>query len=204
MDYEGVSSVVCDAEESDWLDVSYSERKYVSEPRPAEKKAKFKFRLTKSAKIAVVAVLCVALLALLLFVDGQFAKDVFKTAKEAFLTTLFESKPQEVSTAIAIPSNADLVDISDGVAVFEGGRTVLAFANGTVTEVGENYVAVSLDDDTSVVYGNLTDIYVTVGQDVSANALLAKYDGTFTASVTVSGQTITDVVGSETQLTWKV
>ncbi len=204
MDYEGVSSVVCDAEESDWLDVSYSERKYVSEPHPAEKKAKFKFRLTKSAKIAVVAVLCVALLALLLFVDGQFAKDVFKTAKEAFLTTLFESKPQEVSTAIAIPSNADLVDISDGVAVFEGGRTVLAFANGTVTEVGENYVAVSLDDDTSVVYGNLTDIYVTVGQDVSANALLAKYDGTFTASVTVSGQTITDVVGSETQLTWKV
>ena len=32
MDYYGVNSVVCDAEESDWLDVSYSERKYVEKP----------------------------------------------------------------------------------------------------------------------------------------------------------------------------
>ena len=31
MDYEGVNSVVCDAEESDWLDVSYTERKYLKD-----------------------------------------------------------------------------------------------------------------------------------------------------------------------------
>ncbi len=66
MNYDGVNSIVCDAEENDWLDVSYSERKYVEQP--AAKQRKFKFGLPKIkinkkfAVIAGVAVLCVALM----------------------------------------------------------------------------------------------------------------------------------------------
>ena len=45
MNYDGVNSIVCDAEENDWLDVSYSERKYVEQP--AAKQRKFKFGLPK-------------------------------------------------------------------------------------------------------------------------------------------------------------
>ena len=95
MDFDGVNSIVCDAEESDWLDVSYSERKYVEEP---ERKKfgikipkfnfKFKFKLTRPVKIVAIAVLCVAVLAAMLFIDGEFASDVFQTAKAAVATSV--------------------------------------------------------------------------------------------------------------------
>lgn len=208
MDYDGVNSIVCDAEESDWLDVSYSERKYVAEqPQPEKTKRKvnfkFNFKLSKPMKIVAVVVLCAALLAALLFIDGNFASDVFQTARAAF-TSVFNTPSEDVTATIAIPANTNLVDIVDGVATFDGGRATLSFTNGTVTDVTETSVTVAIDDTTSIVYEGLTDIYVKAGDTVSVNSLLAKYDGTFTATVSVSGETVTDVVGSETQLTWIV
>ena len=211
MDYEGVNSVVCDAEENDWLDVSYSERKYVAEqqPQPTKKRKfpnfKLKFKLSKPMQIVAVVALCVALLAGLLFIDGNFAKDVFQTAKAALSSSVFDSAHvDDVSATIAIPANINLVDIVDGVATFEGGRAALSFTNGTVTDVTETSVTVAIDETTSIVYEGLTDIYVNVGDVVSTNALIAKYDGSFTATVKVDGNLVTDVVGSETQLTWNV
>ncbi len=204
MDFDGVDSIVCDAEESDWLDVSYSERNYVEE-KPRKPKPRLEIKFSKPLKIAAVAILCIALLAALLFIDGQFAKDVFETAKAAFSSTVFAPREEPVATeTLKIPSNLDLVDVADGVATFAGGRAALSFTAGTVQAVGDNTVTVALDEKTGIVYGNLTDIYVAVGDIVSENSLLAKYDGTFTASVTVDGATVTDVVGSETQLTWNV
>ena len=210
MDYEGVNSIVCDAEESDWLDVTYSERKYVAEEQqPAKKKRfpnfKFNFKLSKPMQIVAVVVLSVALLAALLFIDGNFASDVFQTAKEAFSASVFDAaQVEDVVATIAIPSNVNLVDIVDGVATFDGGRTALSFTNGTVTQVTETSVTVAMDDTTCIVYDGLTDIFVSVGDQVAVNTLLAKYDGTFTATVTMGGDAVTDVIGSETQLTWNV
>lgn len=206
MDFDGVNSIVCDAEESDWLDVSYSERNYVEQPQPKKERnrAKFKFKIGKPLKIAAIAILCAALLAALLFVDGQFAKDVFETAKEAFSSTVFDVAKQPVATAaISIPSNLDLVDVADGIATFNGGRAALSLTAGTVKSVGEGSLTVAMDDETDVVYTNLSDIYVAEGDAVSVNSLLAKYDGSFNVTVTVSGATV-DVVGSDTQLTWNV
>lgn len=205
MDFDGVNSVVCDAEENDWLDVSYSERNYVEEPKRQKSRPHFKFKWNKSLKIAAIAVLCAAVLAALLFADGQFAKDVFKTAKAAFSSTLFDSvQPQPVTATVAIPANADLVDVVDGVATFNGGRAALSFTDGVVAEVGENSVTVSLDEETCIVYGNLSEIYVAAGDAVKANSLLAKYDGTFTACVTVNGVAVANVIASDENLTWNV
>lgn len=211
MDYEGVNSVVCDAEESDWLDVSYSERKYVSDQQqqPTKKRKlpnfKFKFKLSKSMRIVAVVVLCAALLAALLFIDGNFAKDVFQTAKAAFSASVFDSaRTEDVVASVSIPANINLVDIVDGVATFDGGKAALSFTNGTVTEVTETSVTVAMDETTSIKYEGLTNVFVSVGDVVSTNALLAKYDGCFTATVTVGGDMVTDVVGSDTQLTWNV
>lgn len=207
MDFDGVNNIICDAEESDWLDVSYSERNYVDEQPQSDKKrkrAKGGFRFTKPLKIIAAAVLCAALLAALLFVDGQFAKDVFETAKAAVASTLFDSPEQPVATAaIVIPSNLDLVNVTDGVATFNGGRAVLSFTSGKVVAVGEGALTVAMDDETELVYTDLADIYVAEGDEVSVNTLLAKYSGSFNVAVTVSGATV-DVVGSETQLTWNV
>ena len=210
MDFDGVNSIVCDAEESDWLDVSYSERKYVNEPKRKKinikfPKFNFKFKLTKPIKIVIVAVLCVAMLAAMLFIDGEFASDVFQTAKAAVSSSVFHKSEQEViKQTIAIPANANLVDVIDGVATFNGGRTILSFTEGTVADISETSVVIAIDETTSIVYDNLTDVYVAIGDTVSVNTLLGKYDGSFTATLTVSGETVKDVIGSETQLTWNV
>ncbi len=202
MDYDGVDSIICDAEESDWLDISYSERNYVAPKKSS--KPRVNIRLNKPLRITAIVLLCVALLSALLFIDGQFAKDVFQTAKAAWSATVFDKAQQQPTTvSVALPSNIELVDLTDGVATFEGGRAALSFTAGTVAEVGDGSVRVAIDDATAIVYGGLTDIYVAAGDTVSVNSLLAKYDGTFTASIAVNGNVV-DVIGSDTQLTWNV
>ena len=214
MEFDGVNSIVCDAEEADWLDVSYSERKYVAEQTPAKKKVRFHFKnangakkIAKPLKIIAVAVVCVALLATMLLLDGNFGKDVFLTAKGAYASVLSifdKSEPQDVSATITIPSNHTLVDVTDGVATFEGGKATLSFTVGKVIDVTENSVTIGIDDDTAITYDCLTSVFVSVGDSVSVGSLLGKYDGTFTATITQRGETVKDVIGSETQLTWIV
>ena len=210
MDYDGVNSIVCDAEENDWLDVSYSERRYVQAEQPANKKKRFNFKfkkinfkLSKPLQITLIAVLVVALLAAMLFIDGEFASDVFQTAKAAVSGSVFNNEVQDVLATVSIPSNVNLVDVADGVATFNGGRATVSFTDGTVTNVTETSVTVAIDDTTTITYDNLTEVFVAVGDTVKANSPLGRYDGTFTASVQVDGQ-IKDVVGSEKQLTWNV
>ena len=213
MDYEGVNSIVCDAEENDWLDVSYAQRKYVRKSQPEQKKKrfnfkfslpKFNFKLNKPLKIALVAVLVVAVLAAMLFADGEFASDVFQTAKAAFAGSVFDNDTQVVVATVAIPSNVNIVDVVDGVATFDGGKVTLSFTDGKVTSVTENTVTVAIDESTSITYGNLAEVWVSVGDTVSTNSLLARYNGTFTACIVVGGETVKDVVGSESQLAWNV
>lgn len=204
MDYEGINNLVRDAEESDWLDVSYSERKYVEE-KPAKKK--LKINLSKNVKIAIVAVLCVAVLAALLFIDGNFSKQVFETAKDAYASVLpaFAGKTDKTdSKKIEIPCNLTLVNVDKGVATFEGGRAALSFTSGKVTEVAENKVVIAIDEDTAISYENLKTVFVAVGDEVQANSLLGKYDGTFTATIVNNGEAVTDVLGSSDALTWNV
>ena len=212
MDFDGVNSIVCDAEESDWLDVSYSERKYIDEPKRKKINIKFpkfnfkfKLKLSRPMKIVAIAVLCVAVLAAMLFIDGEFATDVFQTAKAAIATSVFQKGEQDVNAqAVAIPANANLVDVVDGVATFDGGRATLSFTAGTVTDVTDTSVTVAIDDSTCITYDNLTYVYVAVGDTVSVNTLIGKYEGTFTATLSVAGETVKDVIGSETQLEWYI
>lgn len=206
MDYEGMQAVVCDAEENDWLSVSYAERKYIEpEQKTPRKKNTIKVNKKITAIIAAV-VLCVALLATMFFVDGGFSKEVFDTVKAAFSSSVFGREEQQpVVSTIALPSNVTLVDVTDeGIATFNGGRAVMSFTAGTVTEATEDSVTVAIDENTSIVYKNLTEVYVKANATVAANTLLGKYDGSFTATISVSGQTVKQVVGSESQLKWNV
>lgn len=203
MDYDGVNSVVCDAEENDWLDVSYAERNYVT-PAPKRNKINFK-KIGKPIRIVAIALLCAAILAALLLVDNNFAKDVFETAKTAFSSTVFDDKPQQtVSAHVVIPSNVDLIDLTDGVATFGGGKATVSFTAGRVTGATDSSVTVAIDETTSILYDGLTNVFVAEGDDVAINTLLGKYSGNFTAQICIAGETVVDVVGSESQLTWNV
>lgn len=203
MNFDGVESVVCDAEENDWLDVTYSERKYVAE-KPARKN--LWTRISLKWKILSVVCACVLVFVGMLAIDGNFRKGVFETAKNAYasVVSVFDGKQNTVGNKIDIPCNTELKDVKDGVATFGGGRATLAFAGGKVTEVTDNSVTVQLSDELSVRYGDLSDIYVAVGDSVAANALLGKYDQTFTATILQNGEAVTDVVASETEITWKI
>ncbi len=204
MDYYGVNSVVCDAEESDWLDVSYSERKYVEKPAK-KKKINFKFKLNKKIKIFAIAAVCVAALACMMFIDGNFSKEVFNTVKTAYSSVFIGNKPTPISAKIELPSNVDLVEVNEGVATFSGGRATLSFTDGKVTAATENSVTVAIDENTSITYSNLTDVYVAVDDVVTTNSLLGKYEKNFTATIlNGNGEAVKDVVGSDKQLTWNV
>lgn len=199
MDYDGIKSVVCDAEESDWLDVSYTERKYLNAKPKKQKKAKF----GRTWKIALVAVLCVAVLATLLFIDGDLKNEVFTAVKTA-TASIFHKQESDAENKINIPCNVNLVDINDGVMTFNGGRAALSLTAGKVASVTEDSVTVALDENTSIVYSGLTTIYVKAADEIAADTLLGKYDGQFTASILQQGQVVKQVVGSETQLTWNI
>lgn len=208
MVYEGMETVVCDAEENDWLSVSYHEQKYANEG-PSVKKTRrlphVKFS-KKAAIIVAAAVLCVAMLAAILFIDGGFSAEVFGAVKAAYSSTVFKPVVQQPATAnVALPCNVTLQGVSEeGVATFSGGRAVTSFTAGKVVDVSENGVTVAMDDKTNIVYNGLTEVYVSANDVVKANELLGKYNGTFTASISVSGEAVKQVVGSESQLTWNV
>lgn len=206
MEYDGYNSVVLDAEESDWLDVSYAERKYVNKKDKSDRR-KFNVKINKRLTIIMAAVvLSVALLAAVLFIDGNFSKDVFGAAKAVFSSTVFNGvKTDKVESGkIEIPCNVSLVNVENGVATFNGGKAALSFADGKVSAVTEDSVTVTLDEKTAITYQGLTAVFVAVGDTVSANSLLGKYDGVFTASITESGEAVTDVMGTQTELVWNV
>lgn len=210
MQYEGMETVICDAEENDWLSVSYHEHKYADEGAQAAKsrkmpKIKFGKINKKIVTIVAVAVLCVAMLAVMLFVDGNFTSEVFGAVKTAYSTSVFGANdPKPVTAKVTIPCNVNLKEVSEqGVATFNGGRAVTSFTAGKVSEVTENSVTVAIDENTVITYQGLAEVYVAADSVVSANALLGKYDGEFTATISVAGE-IKQVVGSSSQLTWNV
>ncbi len=199
---QSVNSVVCDAQESDWLDISYAERNYVS---PQKHKKTAKKPLAKGLKVLMIAIACVALLGVALLVDGDFQRDVFATVKSAYSQVLSVFvEPTPTNNAITLPANVNLVDSADGVSTFGGGKATLSFTSGVVTSIGENTVTVAIDEDTTITYTGLVSIFVEQGDSVEVNWLLGKYDGTFTAVIAEKGLVVKQVVASETQLSWEV
>lgn len=192
-----VNTVVCDAQETDWLDLSYTERKYIQTEKP-RKKMKTIF------KVLIVVAVCVALFGGALLIDNDFSTDVFATVQKAYTSVLaFFNDATPTNNTITLPVNITLIDSVDGVSTFGGGKATLSFTKGTVSSVDETSVTVAMDDDTTITYSNLTTVFVAVGDSVEANTLIGKYQGTFSTVISESGTVVTQVVASDTQLTWQ-
>ncbi|MBQ2914425.1 MAG: hypothetical protein IJE50_02745 [Clostridia bacterium] len=193
-----VNNIVCDAEETDWLDLTYTERKYVQTDKKPRKRTK-----TLVVALIVVAVV-VAAFGTAMLIDNDFSTEVFAGIKKAYTSVLaiFQDATPTNNT-ITLPVNITLVDSVDGVSTFGGGKATLSFTSGTVTEVTENSVTVALDDDTTITYSNLVAVFVAVGDSVEQNTLIGKYDGTFSTVIAESGEVVKQVVASETQLSWQ-
>lgn len=196
------NNVICEATESDWLDVSYSKR-YVDDAKEPKKIKLSKIKLKKPSKTLVAVLACVLALATLFVVSGG---GVLTTARSTYLSVLdvFDGEQNVVGGKIAIPSNLSLVNVTDGVATFNGGRALLSFTSGKVNTVGEGTVTVDVDDKTQIVYTNLGEIFVAEGDVLTAGSLVARYGETVGASLVYDGQIVDKLVGSSSELGWSV
>ena len=192
-----VNNIVCDAEETDWLDLTYTERKYIKKEKPRKK-------LKKVFVALIVVAVIVAGFGAAMLIDNNFSTEVFTAVKKAYTSVLaiFDGATPTDNT-ITLPVNITLVDSIDGVSTFGGGKATLSFTSGTVTAIDESSVTVAIDQDTTITYTNLTAVFVSVGDSVEQNTLLGKYSGTFSTMIAESGEVIKQVVASETQLSWQ-
>lgn len=213
MQYSGVENVESKVQENDWLDVNYTAKKYLDQPEEKEKKQhhipSFKGikKMSTFGKVMVCAVALILALVAFMFVDGNGQTEVFQAVKQTFTTTFsfLGSNSQDVNkNTIAVPYNVTLDSVDKGVVTISGGQALVSFTEGTVSEVTENTVSVTMEDGAVLVYGGCTEIFVKVGDTVSAYDLLARYSETATVSIVVDGQTVLDVVGSENSLQWSV
>lgn len=200
MTYDDVATDVLDAEEADWLDVSYSQRYIEDESAQKIKRKGIKWS-KKRTKLAILAVAmcCVLAFGVVLFVNDNLRTTIVTAAKGAY-TAIFGE--QDVSNTLEIPCNASVIDCNQGTLTLSGGRAALSFVAGVVQEVTENSVVVKVDDTTTISYTNLTQVFVEQGQQLQANQLVGKYEGTFCATVTVDGQ-IANVVATQNNISWQ-
>ncbi len=202
------NSVESQAEQCEWLDVSYTARRYGedssdgsdSSPKPRTTARKGRW------KVIALSVLTVFVLVSAVFVGMNGGWD---GVTEVYLASVFSSGDSDTVLSsgyqsVDLPYNVDISSVDGGVVTFSGGGIVVSFTEGTVTAVGEGTVTVAVDDSTSMVYGNITECYVVVGSVLEYCDVLGKYTDTATVSIYSDDMVVTDLVGSDYILQWSV
>lgn len=199
-------ATVLTATELDWLNVTYTAKKYLLDEQAPIQRHK-KFALPKWAKRAVgfgaIAAGCLAVLLTFTFVKGSFDGNFLQVAKATVTTSVFGDNAMQTAT-LSVPCNMQVDSVADGVIVLSGGKALTSLTSGTVIQNDVNGLAVQVDDNLVVVYNGVTQSFVSVGDVVSNNQLLGKYNCTVSASVTYNGQLVVDVVASPSTIKWSV
>ena len=199
------NNIVLNATELEWLDVTYTAKKYLNDENfvPKETKARGAKLFKKVAGFGAIAVFCLALLVSFTFVKGNFDGNFLQVAKATVTTSVFGTNATQTASLI-VPCNMQIDSVNEGVIVLSGGRALTSLTSGTVIQNDENGLAVQVDDNLVVYYNGLVESFVSVGDIVSNNQLLGKYNGTVSASVTYNGQLVVDVVASQSAIQWSI
>ena len=104
MNFDGVESVVRDGEENDWLDVTYSERKYDAAPQKPAHKFNLWQRMSRKWKVFSIACLCILALVGVLVFSPAARNGIATAAKNAYLAvaSAFERKQDTSATKFDI------------------------------------------------------------------------------------------------------
>ncbi len=192
-EYIEVNTNACCPQEDDWLEISYAKRKYV---KPSKPKKRLKVNLT----MTILVVCLVAIISLTaIFWDSELVQD----AKNLFVSTIFNGQTQNTQT-LSIPAWWNVENVENGVVEYSGGRVALCLMDGEVSEVTESSVTVKVSDSLTIVYGDLEQIYVSVGDLLSAYDVIAKYDSSATFSMVYENQVVQNVVASLNSISWSV
>ena len=199
------SNLGLDATEIQWLDVTYTAKKYLEDEQSknyvSSKTQKKWFK--KAVSFGAMAVGCLAAVLTFTFVKGNFEGNFLQIAKATVTTSVFGSD-YLTDTTLSVPCNMQVDSVQDGVIVLSGGKALTSLTGGTVVEFAEDVLTVQVSDKLAVVYRGVVDCLVSVGDVVQNNQLLGKYDGTVSASVIYNGQVVQNVVASPSAIKWSV
>ncbi len=203
---DDVNAYSCQAVEDDWLDISYSERKYVNKESYLKtgKKGKAVSFFKQSYKYFLTVALLIAAVAAMMFSTNE--ESIFKTARLAYTTT-FMSAYQNFGKdeyIITLPPSAEVDNVSkEGIVTITGGSYVFCLQKGKVVSVTENSVTIQIDDQTNMVYSALTEVLVKNGDEITLYQCIGKYSGTTCIQVFHNGEAVTSVVGEENSFKWE-
>lgn len=211
--YENVNKYECEGVESDWLEISYTQRNYLQEEEDALNNslppitAKPKKKTSKLLKYAVGVLVALIIVGGMLFVDAKTGGNVFQTAKEVFTSTVLGKISQADGDKIKVelPITAQIDSIAaDGTIVIKGGKVANCLLAGKVIGVTASTVTVEVDADVKMIYSNLTNVVVVVGQQLTKFDVVGKYQDTTTVNVLYNDQLVTQIVGSDSSFEWNV
>ena len=203
---EDVNAYSCQAVEDDWLDISYTERKYVNkEPylKTGKKSKVIPFLKQNFKYVLTVALLIVAVCAMMFATNEE---SIFKTARLAYTTTFlsFYENFGKNEHEVVLPPSAEIDNVAeDGKITITGGRFVFCLQKGKVTEITEDSVTIEIDEKTTMVYCDLTEILVEQDSEIALYQCIGEYEGTMSVQVIYNGQAVTDVVGNENSFKWE-
>lgn len=203
---EDVNAYSCQAVEDDWLDISYTERKYVNkEPYlKTGKKSKIATFFKQNIKYVVTVVLLIAAVCAMMFTTNE--ESIFKTARLAYTTTFlsFYENFGKDEHEVVLPPSAEIDNVAaDGKVTITGGRFVFCLQKGKVVEVTEDSVTIEIDENTKMVYSSMTEILVEQDSEIALYQCIGEYEETMSVQVIYNGQAVTDVVGSENSFKWE-
>ncbi|MEG2015140.1 MAG: hypothetical protein RR086_05350 [Clostridia bacterium] len=207
MEYTGVNNCNCEAVENDWLEVSYAKRNYIDDTSKKQRHKASKGNIKKVVSYILVFVVALGVLLGMLLSDGEMGKNIFTTAKQAYIANVFSLIPIEEKTTenkLTLPLALKIDDVKGGVMTISGGKVALSLCKGVVEKIGENSVVVLLDDNIRLVYDDLTEILVTLNQKLEYYDCLGKFNQTMRVSLTYNEEIVQNVISSENSFEWEV
>ena len=167
-------------------------------------KGRIRRAFQKAWKPAAACLVIAGVLIGMRYADAGFVGDVFGYAKDTFTSTIVAQQPVESSQdTVVMPSNAE-VTVTNGDIMLSGGTLAINFKEGTVTDVTETSVTVSVGDKFDIVYSNLSEVLVELGYSVAQYHVLGKYEDNAMVNLIVNGQKLTGVYADGFTLKWQV
>lgn len=195
------------------MQLSDSELDYVREPSvdesqqlnavtsiPHKKSSTTPF--TGVRRAVALGILIVALLVGMRFVDSGFAGEIFVNARTAYTSSI--TSTVKMKETIKLPVVYTVASISDGDVMIQGGRIVFSITSGTVTSVFDNCLEIKVNDRLSIVYSELTDVYVEEGQEITTNTAIGKYEDSTFISFIYDGVKVVNISTDNKSITFQI
>ncbi|MEG1609071.1 MAG: M23 family metallopeptidase, partial [Clostridia bacterium] len=220
----------CEVSEEEWLDVNFIQKNYLQEEQAQIEQSSINKQssdkknwrgifsrlrkvkapqvdievsgLKKHYKKVIAGCIAIAMLVCMRFVDSGFVGEIFSNAKTVFTSNIVAN--YKAKETIKLPIATTVEGIENGEVAIVGAKIVYNMCAGTVEKIIENCVEVKIDDNTTLIYSQLGEVLVAVGQQVKQYDILGKYTDNTTFCVVYKGEKVTNVVNTGKDIVWQI